>query len=92
MKLSEMAKLEYLNINIQFYHHDYQSEPFMLIEGKVKSLLLDDVIGYGETIDITTAELLISFNEKSYYTNISSDAVVFSSKNDDETYCIIEFI
>lgn len=91
-KLLDKAKNELLKINIEFYHHDEQSEPFLFIEGKVETLTIEEEEGYGKIISITTSESMFFFTERNYLTNISGDAVVFSSKNDNETYCIIEFI
>lgn len=91
-KLEELNRSKALNIFIQLYHHDDQSEPFLFIEGPVESLKLEEVEEHGKIINITTPETMFTFTEINYHTNISDDAVVFSSKNDTETYYIIEFI
>lgn len=91
-KLQQLSHNKDLNIFIQYFHHDDQSEPFLFLEGKVDSLRLDEVEEHGKIISITTPESMFTFTERNYLTNISGDAVVFSSKNDNETYCIIEFI
>lgn len=91
-KLKHLSRNGVLNIFIQYFHHDDQSEPFLFLEGEVSSLKLDEVEGHGKIISITTPESMFTFSERNYLTNISGDAVVFSSKNDNETYCIIEFI
>ena|SRR5690625_826824 len=91
-KLEELNRNKALNIFIQLYHYDDQSEPFLFIEGKVESLRLEEVDEHGKIINITTPETMFIFSERNYHTNISNEAVVFSSKNDNETYYIIEFI
>jgi len=91
-KLQQLSYNKVLNIFIQYFHHDDQSEPFLYLEGEVNSLRLEEVEEQGKIISITTPESMFTFSERNYLTNISGDAVVFSSKNDNETYCIIEFI
>lgn len=91
-KLEQLCKNKVLKIYIQLYHHDEQSEPCLSIEGDVQNIMLEEVEGHGKVISIMTAETMVTFTEDNYFTNISNDAVVFSSKKDDETYYIIEFI
>ncbi|MBU9711112.1 hypothetical protein [Evansella tamaricis] len=90
-KLIKQANNDLIKINIAYYHHDYQSEPFLHIEAHIENVHIEETIDYGKIITIHTNEVALSFFEKNYLTNISGDAVVFSSKHDEETYCIIEF-
>jgi hypothetical protein len=91
-KLKEESENKLLRIFIEFYHHDFQSEPFMYLEGSVQTISMEEIEEHGKVINIITSETILSFTERNYHTNISGDAVVFSSKDDNETYCIIEFI
>ncbi len=91
-KLTRQAKNDLLKINIEFYHHDFESEPFIHVEADVENISIENVDLNGKVITILTNETAFSFTERNHYTNLSNDDVVFSSKNDDETYCIISFI
>lgn len=91
-KLIQQAENDLTKINIEFYHHDFQSEPLLHIESDVENVIFEDVEGHGKVISILTTEATFSFSERNYHTNLSNDAVVFSSKHDDETHCIIDFI
>ncbi len=90
--IEKQSKNELLNIHISLNHYDDPSEPILFVEGKIKSLLLEEVDGHGKVITITTNETMFSFTEKNYNAKISVNAVVFNSKHDNETYYIIEFI
>lgn len=75
---------------VEFYHRDTPSEPTVSIINKVDEIFADfndepyiSIRFVGGT-DLT-------FTEDSYFTNISKNTVVFSSKVDEETYCFIEF-
>ncbi|MEN2467993.1 hypothetical protein [Ornithinibacillus sp. JPR2-1] len=91
-KLLKNAINDLTKVNIQYFHHDFQSEPFLHVEAKVENVMLEHVETHGLVITVLTPETTFTFTERNYYTNLSNDAVVFSSKNDGETYCIIEFI
>ncbi|WP_200411952.1 hypothetical protein [Virgibacillus salexigens] len=91
-RLVEKASNDLTKIFIEFYHHDFQSEPFLHVEAPVERIFMEHVEEHGNIILILTSETTFTFNEKNYNTNISNDVVVFSSKNDEQTYCIIEFI
>lgn len=88
----QQAKNDLTKVNIEFYHHDFQSEPFLHLEASVKNVSIEQVEEHGKVISILTPETLFSFSERNYHTNLSNDDVVFSSKKDDETYCLISFI
>ncbi|WP_077317617.1 hypothetical protein [Virgibacillus proomii] len=82
-----------VRFNIEYYHFDDDSEPVISIDAEAERLVLDYVPEHGLVISILTKESIISFSEKNYITNLSSDnSVVFASKHNDETHCIIQFI
>lgn len=91
-KMIANASIDLLKINVEYYHHDFQSEPFLHIEGHIENITLDHIEEYGHVISVFTKETTLSFIESNYHTNLSNDCVIFSSKFDDETYCIIQFI
>lgn len=91
-RLIEQPDIDLLKINIQYYHHDFQSEPFLHVEAEIDHIIIEHVEDHGLVISILTPETTFSFSERNYNTNLSNDAVVFSSKYDEETYCIIELI
>lgn len=75
---------------VELYHHDVMSEPSLSIVSHMDSVFADNIEGtthIGIRIDGGTD---LSFNDKNYNTNISDGAVIFSSKHDSETYCIID--
>ncbi len=77
---------------IEFYHHDFPSEPTLSVLDNVLEVVFDRIEGesyisirlFSDTTDIT-------FKSGSYHTNLSNGDVVFSSKHDNETYCLISF-
>lgn len=75
---------------VEFYHRDMPSEPTVSIVDSISDVFaeFDDdpciTIRFDGGTDLT-------FSKENYYTNLSDGDVVFSSKHDDETYCIIEF-
>lgn len=75
---------------VEFYHHDMPSQPTVSIVS-----LVSDV--FAEFNDETYISIRfnggtdLTFTNESYTTNLSNECVVFSSKHNDETYCIIEF-
>lgn len=82
-----------VRFNIEYYHFDDDSEPVISIDAEAERLVLDYVPEHGLVISILTKESIIGFSEKNYTTNLGSDnSVVFASKNDNETHCIIQFI
>lgn len=91
-KMIENASNDLTKILIEFYHHDFQSEPFLVVSGHAETIRMEEVEEYGKIINITTKENILTFTERNYHTNLSNNAIVFSSKFDDETYCIIEFM
>ncbi|WP_158681479.1 hypothetical protein [Microbulbifer pacificus] len=91
-RIVEKSSNDLIKINVEFYHHDFQSEPFLHTEAKVQNVLFDRSLDGGAVITIMTNESYLSFAEKNYHTNLSGDDVVFSSKHNSETYCIIQFI
>ncbi len=75
---------------VEFYHRDMPSEPTVSIINLVSEVFADfDEEPYISIRFVGGTDL--TFTRESYNTNLSNDAVVFSSKFDDETYCIIEF-
>lgn len=75
---------------VEYYHRDMPSEPSVSIINLVSDIFADfDDEPYISIRFVGGTDL--SFTEENYNTNISDDAVVFSSKHDDRTYCIIEF-
>ncbi|OAK70052.1 hypothetical protein [Lederbergia galactosidilytica] len=91
-RLTRQAKNKLLKINIEFYHHDSASEPFIHVEADIERIFMEIAEPHGKVITILTQETTFSFTERNHHTNLSNDDVVFSSKNDDETFCIISFI
>ncbi len=75
---------------VEFYHCDVPSEPTVSIVDKVSEVFADFEdepyisIRFDGGTDLT-------FTSGNYYTNLSNNAVVFSSKHVNDTYCIIEF-
>ncbi|GAA0344136.1 hypothetical protein ACW0TQ_07955 [Oceanobacillus sp. M60] len=76
----------------EYYHHDVPSEP---------SVSVLNVAEYVSFLDFETENFIgirfadgtnVDFSSQIYNTNLSNDSVVFSSKNDEETYCIITLI
>lgn len=75
---------------VEFYHRDTPSEPTVSIINLVSEIFADfDEDPYISIRFIGGTDL--TFTSENYSTNLSDDAVVFASKNDDETFCIIEF-
>lgn len=76
---------------IEFYHNDYQSEPTISIIDLASKIFMDDLDGE-KTINIQfIGGTDLTFRESIYNSNLSNNDVVFSSRFDDETYCIISF-
>lgn len=75
---------------VEFYHRDMPSEPTVSIINSVEEVFADFEDETYISIRFKGGTDL-AFTSESYHTNLSNDAVVFSSKFDDETYCIIEF-
>lgn len=75
---------------VEFYHRDMPSEPTVSIINSVS-----EVFAYFDDEAYISIRFVggtdLTFASESYFTNISGDAVVFSSKHDDETYCLISF-
>lgn len=75
---------------VEYYHNDVSSEPTVSILNKIEDVY------YGEDeserhISIRFSEGTdLSFSNEAYETNLSNGVVVFGSKHDDETYCLIE--
>lgn len=76
---------------VEFYHgEDTPSEPTVSIINSVTDVFADFddepyiSIRFEGGTDLT-------FTQESYSTNLSHGAVVFASKHESETYCIIEF-
>ena len=91
-RLKEKLSNSLLKISLEYYHHDFQSEPFLLIDAYPENIRIKELEEHGKIILITTKETMVTFTEKNYNTNLSNDSVVFYSKFDEETYCIIQFI
>lgn len=87
-KLIENQEKRFL---IEFYHYDFNSEPFLYTDCYVQDIIMEKVPEHGLIITIFTPYTTISLSERNHFTNISDEAVVFSSKHDDESYCIINF-
>lgn len=77
--------------HIEFYHHDPNSEPTFYINSKALDIRFEKIEDEWMSITIRTPEIELTFGERNYFTNLSNDDVVFSSKFDDETYCLISF-
>lgn len=75
---------------VEFYHRDMPSEPTVSIINSVEEVFADFEDESYISIRFEGGTDLI-FTSESYHTNLSNDAVVFSSKFDDETHCIIQF-
>lgn len=75
---------------VEFYHRDTPSEPSVSVINLVSEVFANfDDETYISIRFVGGTDL--TFTEESYNTNLSNDAVIFSSKHDDGTYCIIEF-
>src|SRR5690625_2897656 len=77
---------------VEFYHHDMPSEPSVSVVDHMDSVFTDNIEGsmhIGIRFDGGTD---LSFDDKNYNTNISNGSVIFSSKHDNETNCIIDFM
>lgn len=72
----------------EYYHHGMPSEPSLSVLAVLTEVFIEtEDDGYiGLRFDNGTD---VSFTKENYQTNISNDGVVFSSKHDSETYCII---
>lgn len=86
-----LKKMEDWKFSISHYHHDFNDEPFLSIEKHVERLTLDYIDEHGLVITISTGDVILSFSEKNYTTNISNGTVVFASNYDNETHCFIDF-
>lgn len=82
---------KYRSFLVEFYHYDNRSEPTLSIFSLVSEITIYEIdnekligIRFVGGTDLT-------FRESIYNSNLSNDDVVFSSKFDDETYCIISF-
>lgn len=75
---------------VEFYHNDTPSEPTVSIINLVEEIFADfDDEPYISIRFVGGTDL--TFTSDNYHTNLSNNAVVFSSKHDDDTHCIIEF-
>src|SRR5690625_1045653 len=77
---------------VELYHHDVASEPSLSVITHMDSVFTGNIEGstyIGIRFDGGTD---LSFSDKNYNTNISNGAVIFSSKHDIDTYCIIDFM
>ncbi len=75
---------------VEFYHRDTPSEPTVSIINSVSEVFANfDEDSYISIRFVGGTDL--SFTSESYNTNLSKNAVVFNSKYDDDTFCIIEF-
>ncbi|MFD1066646.1 hypothetical protein [Oceanobacillus locisalsi] len=75
----------------EYYHHDTPSEPSVSVLGTLTDVFIStDNDGYISLRFKYGTD--VSFHEENYFTNLSYDSVVFASKNDEETYCIITLI
>ena len=74
---------------VEYYHHDASSEPTLSALSKVVDMFYGVIdaepyiaLRFSEGTDIT-------FTGASYNTNLSNNNIVFSSKFDNKTHCII---
>lgn len=86
-----LKEMEDWKFYIHLYHHDFSGEPQLTVGSYIETLRLDYVSDHGLIITIITTETTLSFSEKNYTVNTSNGDIVFVSKHDDETHCIIEF-
>lgn len=86
----ELVKNKHNVYIVEFYHRDVPSEPTVSIINSVS-----DVFAHFDDESYISIRFVggtdLTFTEESYTTNLSNGAVVFGSKCDNETYCIIEF-
>lgn len=80
-----------MKFSIEYYHHNNQSEPFLSSMSDVEVVRLECVDGDELIVSVMTPELIVSFGEMDWKVSIGEDYVVFSSKEDNETHCIINF-
>lgn len=78
-------------LSIEFYHHDFISEPFLHGEFDTEKIVLDYVEEHGLIITLIMLETSFSFSEKNWSVHVAEDYISFGSKHDDDTHCIIEF-
>ncbi|MED2940690.1 hypothetical protein [Cytobacillus horneckiae] len=81
---------DFLNQRVlaEYYHHDMPSEPSISVLGVLTDVFIsNDDDGYINLRFENGTD--ISFKKENYLTNISNEEVVFTSKYDSETYCII---
>jgi len=76
---------------IEFYHHDFASEPTTVIHADLQDVSAEKVDEHGTVLTIRFKDTTLTFTEKNHHTNLSNGAVVFSSKYDPETYWFITF-
>ncbi|GGN64581.1 hypothetical protein GCM10007971_32600 [Oceanobacillus indicireducens] len=76
---------------IEFYHYDMPSEPTVSVLNYMDEIIFDEIDGE-RSIEIRfSGGTDVCFREQLHNTNLSNGSVVFSSKHDDETYCLISF-
>lgn len=90
----ELKRNEDKRFLIEFYHYDLPSMPTIsVLDNVTEVMMFFDEMEREEYITIRTLKdnTDIYFSKKSYNTNLSNGCVVFSSKNDDKTHCLISF-
>lgn len=85
----KLIDFEGRKVTIEFYHHDYSSEPTAIAIDVVETVIQNDFNRTGLIIELDLKKSNFVFYEKNHITNISNNSVVFSSRNDNETYWII---
>lgn len=85
-RLKEFVSRECL---LEYYHHNTPSEPSVSVLSIVEDVFYGND-GFDKYLSIRFKDGTdITFTDEAYNTNLSNDDVVFSSKFDDETYCIL---
>lgn len=77
---------------IEYYHHAHPGEPVISILDNVYEVVTTEIEGDTHITIKTFSETSdISFTSGEYETNLSNGYVVFASKHDNETHCLISF-
>jgi len=77
---------------VEFYHHEMPGVPSISVVGRIDSVFSDYIEGLshiGMRLDGGTD---LNFDNGNYKIIFSNGSVIFSSKHDNETYCIIDFM
>lgn len=88
-ELKNNSRKRYL---VEFYHHAFPGEPVISVLDNIYEISSDEIESES-FISIKTfmGNTDITFRSNEYETNLSNGHVVFASKYDNDTYCLISF-